>query len=107
MQNGLYKVEFQTPLGQGAGVVMLLDGKLQGGDSGIYYSGTFTASAPKMTAEVTTGRHSTNAPQSVFGTDVVHISLTGSFTGDTGTFDGTAKEAPGLTFKARLERLPV
>jgi hypothetical protein len=37
MQNGLYAAEFQTPLGNGHGVVMLLNGVLQGGDSMMYY----------------------------------------------------------------------
>ncbi len=33
MQNGLYRVEFRTPLGSGAGVVVLQDDNLRGGDS--------------------------------------------------------------------------
>jgi hypothetical protein len=42
MQNGLYWVEFRTPLGSGAGVVVLQDGNLRGGDSSMYYFGTYT-----------------------------------------------------------------
>ena len=57
MQNGLYAAEFQTPLGKGYGVVMLLNGVLQGGDSMMYYQGSYTVDGNNFTAEVKTGAH--------------------------------------------------
>ncbi len=42
MQNGLYIVRFETPLGQGSGVVVVRDGSIGGGDTGTYYRGSYT-----------------------------------------------------------------
>jgi hypothetical protein len=39
MENGHYKVEFQTPLGVGAGVVFYQNGAVHGGDSMMAYMG--------------------------------------------------------------------
>lgn len=39
MEEGLYKVLFQTQLGQGTGVVTVREGRLRGGDSVMYYTG--------------------------------------------------------------------
>lgn len=106
MKDGLYKVAFQTPLGQGSGVVVLQGGKLSGGDSAMYYVGNYTLNADKFTAEVRTDAHS-QAPgmQPVFGRDQVTIRLTGTTDGDTAKTTGTAPEAPGVSFQASLTRL--
>jgi hypothetical protein len=107
MQNGIYKVEFQTPLGAGAGVVILQSGKLSGGDSGMYYTGSYAETGDDFTAKVE-GRRHTNAPgfSSVFGVDHTHISLKGKSTGNSATMSGTAAEAPSIAFQAKLSKLP-
>jgi hypothetical protein len=106
MQDGLYKVEFQTPLGAGAGVIVLEDGKIRGGDSSMYYVGDFTQSGQSFTARVE-GRKHTNTPgmQSVFGVDHTHIKLSGTSSGDTAIVQGKADEAPNVPFQARLTKL--
>jgi hypothetical protein len=43
--------------------------------------------------------------QSVFGVNHTHINLKGKGTGKAANFTGTAKEAPGVTFKAKLTKL--
>jgi hypothetical protein len=45
MQTGLYKVNFKTPLGLGAGVVVLENGMIRGGDSSMFYRGTYRGGA--------------------------------------------------------------
>ena len=40
MKDGLYRVEFQTQRGAGAGVVFLEGGALRGGDSQMFYTGS-------------------------------------------------------------------
>ncbi len=57
LQNGLYKIEFQTQLGAGSGVVILHDGQLRGGDSMIYYVGTYKQDGDEFSAEVRTDAH--------------------------------------------------
>jgi len=66
----LYKVEFGTPLGSGTGVVVIEGGKLRGGDSSMYYVGSFAISGDQISASVATNRH-TSVPgvQPVFGRD--------------------------------------
>lgn len=104
LSDGFYKVSFQTRLGGGAGVVILSSGKMYGGDSSIYYVGTYTQSGDEFTASVATNRHTTGL-QSVFGVDRVHISLRGKTSGDVVTMQGTAAEAPGVTFQATLSKI--
>jgi hypothetical protein len=106
MQNGLYKVEFQTPLGVGAGVVFLQNGKIHGGDSAMFYVGNVAETGNDLTAEVE-GKLHTNVPgmSSVFGANHTHINLKGKGSGNAATFTGTAKEAPGIAFQAKLTKI--
>jgi len=106
MKTGLYKVDFRTPLGAGAGVVVIEDGKVRGGDSAIAYFGTYHLEQDNFTATVRTLRHTAN-PQlvNVFGHDDVEIRLAGKFTGDSADVQGSSPQAPGVTFGARLTRI--
>jgi hypothetical protein len=107
MLNGLFKVEFQTSLGAGAGVVVLQDGKVLGGDSMMAYIGTFTESGQDFSAKVEGKKHS-NMPgmTSVFGVDHTHITLTGKSNGSTSvTMQGKAAEAPNVPFQAKLTKI--
>ncbi len=104
MKDGLYQVTFNTRMGGGAGVVTLRDGKIGGGDSAIWYAGTFTETKNKFTAEVLTGRHSTGLP-SVFGVDKLQINLTGTTDGDTAKLSGTSPQAPGVQLDGTLTRI--
>lgn len=107
MREGLYKVEFKTPLGTGAGLMVLVGGRLWGGDPMIAYVGTYVLSGDQFTAEVRTYKHSIVPGMSpVFGRDDVHLSLRGTSSGDTAQMTGTAREAPGLGFLARMMKLP-
>lgn len=106
MRDGLYKVEFKTPLGSGAGVLHVLQGKVWGGDAGLYYVGTVNENGDRFTATVRVDRHTRHPGiSSVFGMDRVNITLDGSTQGDQGTAKGTAKEAPGILFQAQLKRI--
>jgi hypothetical protein len=104
LSDGLYKVGFQTPIGAGAGVVYLSGGKMWGGDSSIYYVGTYTQSGNQFNASVATNRH-TAGLTSVFGIDRVHISLSGQIDGNSATMQGTAAEAPRVIFQAILTKI--
>src|SRR6185312_6529321 len=105
MQDGLYKIEFRVGSGTGYGLICAQGGRLWGGDAILYYTGTYTISDGKVTANVQTARHS-NVPGMVplFGRDQVNITLQGTVAGNGGTLTGTAKEAPG-TFHTTLSRL--
>jgi len=106
MIDGLYKVEFGTQLGAGTGVVHLRDGRVWGGDMSLYYVGTYTLDGDRFAAEVRTDKHSTvPGLASVFGIDRVNIRLNGSVAGNSIRTNGTAAEAPGVSFQAHLTRL--
>jgi hypothetical protein len=106
MDNGLYKVRFETPRGSGTGVVVLKDGHIWGGDSSMFYTGTYTLHEGVFTGKLITNVH-TIAPHkpSIFGRDIVHITLKGSYNRDYGEVTGTAREVPDVPFKAELTRL--
>jgi hypothetical protein len=106
MRDGLYKVQFQTPRGMGTGVVYAQAGKMWGGDAALYYVGTYTQSGENLSAHVETNRHSqVPGVVPVFGIDKVTIKLEGSVKGDTVTCQGTAAQAPSVTFQAVLNRI--
>lgn len=103
MQNGLYKVSFQTPIGQGNGVVVIADGSVKGGDSGMYYTGTSQVMSNQFIGTLHVGRHSAaSAIGSVFGRDDVHIKVQGTSTDNSATLQGVADEVPEIRFQAHL-----
>ena len=106
MDNGLYKVRFETPRGNGTGVVVLKDGHLWGGDSSMFYTGTYTVQDGAFTGKLVTNVH-TIAPHkpSIFGRDIVHITLKGTFSRDFGEVTGSAREVPDVSFRAELSKL--
>lgn len=106
MRDGLYKVQFETRLGAGAGVVFLQAGRLRGGDSSNIYVGTYSENGKLFTAQVRTDRHS-NFPGllPVFGVNPAHITLTGTSSGDSAEMTGAATESPGIAFQATLTRI--
>jgi hypothetical protein len=102
LKNGVYRVHFRTPFGEGAGVT-LVDGILSGGDSGMFYIGSYEAGAGVITANVKTGRH-TPGGESVLNIDDATIVLNGTTpSASTAIITGAAKEAPNLLFQASLE----
>lgn len=104
MISGLYSVRFQTPLGAGAGVVYAQDGQLWGGDSGIYYRGSFQENGGELTATINVDRHASGM-NSVFGVDKAAIHLKGRINGTSVSCSGTSPQAPGVAFTAALERI--
>lgn len=106
IQEGLYKVTFQTPLGAGYGVVHLIGGELLGGDSMMYYRGSYTEERDRFSAEVEIATHS-NVPgmASVFGVPGGHIDLRGAIGPNSITAQGTSPQAPGIAFQAILTKL--
>ena len=101
MKEGLYKADFRTPLGSGAGVVFLRGGKLWGGDSSMRYTGTYSVEGGSLTASVDVKRHS-SGQLSVFGQDNVQISLKGKASDTEALVNGSAPQAPGVGFSASL-----
>jgi hypothetical protein len=76
-ENATYAVRFKTPLKQGAGLAHVADGKIDGGDSLMTYSGTYNFIGDRFTAVMQVTRHS-EGPASVFGVDNFTLNLDGN-----------------------------
>ena len=62
--NGLYSIQIEMTdggLGRATGVIMLFDGKIAGGDSYFYYTGSYTADRGKWRGELITNEHTKSA----------------------------------------------
>ena len=101
LADGIYSVHFETPIGEGSGVVVVAGEKISGGDATFAYFGTLKPTANGFSAEIETRRHS-EGRASVFNREPVHIHLVGRSDGANAVCTGTAVEVPGLIFKAIL-----
>lgn len=105
MLDGLYRAQFATPLGVGAGVVDLLGAEFRGGDSAIAYVGRLTQVADNVTAEIKTFRHTPTAGGTVLGSDDALFTVRGKATSDISVV--LKGNVPGTTmpFTVKLDRL--
>ena len=85
--NGLYSIHIEmTEGGRGhaTGIIVLLDGKIAGGDSHFYYSGTFTAERGKWRGELISNEHAKSVGVlPLFGGREVTCGFSGSYSADT------------------------
>lgn len=106
MEEGLYKVLFQTQLGQGTGVVTVREGRLTGGDSVMYYTGEYTIAQGGIDARLVADTHSVMPGiMSVLGLPKARLHLKGVAEGQSAHLSGTSPDHPGLSFEATLTRL--
>lgn len=106
MRNGIYSAEFETKMGSGTGIVVVQDGSIRGGDLIMIYRGAYFVEGSEVTGEVRVDKYANIAGmESVFGLDLINIKVRGRVNGDQVELTGTAKEAPGIPFRARLKRL--
>ena len=107
MQNGLYRVNFRAPIGSSSGVIVLEGESFMGGDSGLAYFGTLSQSGAKLTAKVTTYRHTHTGGVSLLGQDDLTITIEGQATSETeGIFDGVIPGTNTEKFEILLDKLP-
>jgi len=93
VRNGLYTVETEMTdggRGRATGVIVLLDGKIAGGDSHFYYTGSYTAdNNGKWRGELTTYQH--QKPSGVvplFGGREVTSGFSGTYSQDGAVVNG-------------------
>jgi hypothetical protein len=102
-ENGTYSAWFKTPLKQGAGLAQVADGKIEGGDSFMTYSGTYKFNGDRFTAILQVTRHS-EGPASVFGLDNFTLNLEGKLVGRIASFAARANEVPDMVLEGTLIR---
>jgi len=82
MVEGLWTIEFASPTGSGAGVMVLKDRRLLGGDEGYYYSGEYTVDDHHISGKAEIVRFDRNY-LSVFGDmDSFTVALDGEVSED-------------------------
>ena len=101
LKDGKYAAWFRTSRGEGTGMVHLANGTISGGDCTFAYSGSYQVDDDRITATLTTRRHTAGSP-TVFGIDEVDVKLTGRVNGMMASCSGTAEQAPGVVFEATL-----
>jgi len=101
LAEGIYKVQFETLMGAGSGIVVVSGDRIRGGDDAFAYFGKLKPTENGFTADIETKRHSPGRP-TVFNMEPVNIQLTGMFDGPNAICTGTAKQVPGLIFKVVL-----
>jgi hypothetical protein len=108
IRNGLYTVETDmTDGGRGhaTGVIVLVDGKIAGGDAHFYYTGSYTAADGRWRGELTTLQHA--KPTGVlplFGGREVTCGFTGTYSDDSAVVSGTALVGKtSVLFETRLK----
>ena len=94
MTNGLYSIlteMIEGGHGHASGVIVLLDGKIAGGDSHFYYTGSYTADRGKWRGELTTNQHTKSAGVlPLFGGREVTTGFSGTYTADSAEVQGAA-----------------
>jgi hypothetical protein len=106
MVTGLYKIEFETSMNRGVGVLYADNGRLHGGSSAFAYVGHYAQNGASVRGVISSIRHTADADlPAVFGFDNVHIAFNGETTDDVVICEGVAEEAPSVKFKALLTRV--
>ena len=102
LKDGTYAAWFNTPQGQGTGIVHVAHGRIWGRDGVMTYDGTCEVDGDRFTATVTTKRHTEGLP-TVFGDDLeLKLKLEGTCSGKLATYTGTAEQFPGVILEGRL-----
>lgn len=105
LEDGLYKVEFGTPLGRGVAVVVLREGRVEGGDAGYTYAGAFAINGEDLSSELRVKQH-TAGMSNIFGPLVeFDLSLRGPANATSATVEGSSRAVPGVSIKIHLTKL--
>jgi hypothetical protein len=107
VMNGLYTLAIEMShgkQGRATGVVVLRDGRIMGGDSYFYYTGSYTLKAGKWRGDMIVNQH-TEAPglNLAFGGREVTCGFTGTYAEGRADIEGTALVGKNsVLFNARL-----
>lgn len=106
IEDGLYRVSFRTPQGQGTGVASLQKGKLRGGDSMMAYVGSYNEAKGSFEADVRVYQHSqVPGMTSAIGVNEADLHISGTVQGSNVSGTGQAPQVPGVVLQVGLERL--
>lgn len=97
MFEGLYRIRYQTPLGEAGGVCMFQKGQMVGGGQVLYIVGTYEVHGTHFTGEMVARKHAKVRDLSpVLGLEDFHMRLEGTVTDTYGQLAGTILERPDI-----------
>ncbi len=100
MIEGMFKAAFSTALGTGNGIVVLRGGKIEGGDSSVYYTGTYSQIGDDFSADLHTTTYAPGSGINLFGARNASATVKGSVKGEIITGSGSVGG-----FKVTLTRI--
>jgi hypothetical protein len=108
VKNGLYTIQIEMRdggHGRANGVIVLRDGKIAGGDSYFYYTGSYRGDQGKWRGELITSEHTKSAGVlPLFGGREVTCGFTGAYSHEAAEVNGTALVGKtSVVFHARLQ----
>jgi hypothetical protein len=108
--NGLYSIHIRTLDGIDgglSGVMLLLDGRILGGDAFFYYLGSYTSANGRWKGEIVNQEHTpAKGENPVFGGYEVGIGFSGTYTADGAVGEATALAGKrSIRFSAVLKKL--
>ncbi len=104
--DGFYKARFTTPDGELGGVIMLMDGKLYGGNGDLMYLGRYhMQNVDSFSADLVTKRLWVQTSGLV--KEDVNIKIAGRAGLSSITCIGSSPQLPGVELKAMFERVPI
>jgi hypothetical protein len=95
MKQGIYHVKFSSSLGaMGEGLAVFKDGKVNGGDQGYLYIGSYAVNGSNVTAQLKIKRWNPAWVSIIGNINEFNLALTGSFSNDTFSVKGTSPAIP-------------
>jgi hypothetical protein len=104
IEDGEYAAWYKTPRGDGTGIIVLANGKISGCDAVLAYFGSYQVDGDRLSALVTTERHSPGQ-SSLFGIDDIELEVEGKLTGNIIVCTGRAKHAREVPLHVTLIRV--
>ena len=102
LKDGTYAAWYKTPLDQGTGIVHVADGQIWCRDSLLTYHGSCMVDGDRLTATVSTKRH-TEGRITVFGVyDDLTLDIEGTCPGKIATYTATAGQAGEIVLQGTL-----
>jgi hypothetical protein len=94
LKSGLYTIDIEMKeggRGHASGVIVLMDGRIAGGDTHFYYTGSYTAKNGKWRGELVTNQHTKSlGVLPLFGGREVACGFTGTYSDASAEVQGTA-----------------
>ena len=104
--DGFFKSEFRINEAVGRSVSYIRNGRLLGGNSGFAHIGAYRFDGDRIAVEVTSRRHNFGADfQSLLGSDISTIEVTGHALGDSFCFEGSSPQMPDAVFRSVMTPL--